>query len=54
MIDEVGGLHDHRLALAGDDASRLVYRAEIVLDETARTLPAGLPLTATPVTGDAR
>lgn len=41
-------------ALAGDDASRLVYRAEIVLDETARTLPAGLPLTATPVTGDAR
>ena len=36
-------------ALSGEDASRLVYRAEIVLtDATARDLPAGLPLTATP------
>lgn len=34
-------------ALAGDDAARLVYRAELVLeDERARDLPAGLPLTA--------
>jgi len=33
-------------ALAGDDASRLVYRAELVLDGGAE-LPAGLPLTAT-------
>lgn len=34
-------------ALAGDDASRLVYRAELVLKEAnARTLPAGLPVTA--------
>lgn len=32
-------------ALAGDDASRLVYRAELVLDGGA-DLPAGLPLTA--------
>jgi HlyD family secretion protein len=35
-------------ALAGDDASRLVYRAELLLDGGAE-LPAGLPLTATPV-----
>lgn len=34
-------------ALAGDDASRLVYRAEIVLDGGTE-LPAGLPLTAVP------
>jgi HlyD family secretion protein len=34
-------------ALAGDDASRLVYRAELLLDGGAE-LPAGLPLTATP------
>jgi HlyD family secretion protein len=33
-------------ALAGDDASRLVYQAEVVLD-SATDLPAGLPLTAT-------
>jgi len=32
-------------ALAGDDASRLVYRAELVLEGGA-DLPAGLPLTA--------
>jgi HlyD family secretion protein len=33
-------------ALAGDDASRLVYRAELVLEGGA-DLPAGLPVTAT-------
>jgi HlyD family secretion protein len=33
-------------ALAGDDASRLVYRAELLLDGDASMLPAGLPLTA--------
>ena len=34
-------------ALTGDDASRLVYRAEVVLQgEAASQLPAGLPLTA--------
>lgn len=34
-------------ALAGDDAARLVYRAELLLeDERAKDLPAGLPLTA--------
>ncbi|UVE18885.1 HlyD family efflux transporter periplasmic adaptor subunit [Pseudomonas sp. LS44] len=35
-------------ALTGDDASRLVYRAELLLDDdqAARQLPAGLPLTA--------
>ena len=34
-------------ALSGDDASRLVYRAELVLDgAAARTLPAGLPCQA--------
>lgn len=36
-------------ALAGDDASRLVYQAELVLDGGA-DLPAGLPVTAVPVT----
>ena len=37
-------------ALAGDDASRLVYRAELLLDggNGAAELPAGLPLTAMP------
>jgi HlyD family secretion protein len=35
-------------ALAGDDASRLVYPAELVLDGGA-DLPAGLPVTAVPV-----
>jgi len=35
-------------ALTGDDASRLVYRAELVLtDADARSLPAGLPVQAT-------
>lgn len=34
-------------ALAGDDASRLAFRAELVLDgEAARKLPAGLPVQA--------
>jgi HlyD family secretion protein len=34
-------------ALTGDDASRLVYRAEVLLQgEAASRLPAGLPLTA--------
>lgn len=34
-------------ALTGDDASRLMYRAELVLEgEAARRLPAGLPLHA--------
>lgn len=34
-------------ALTGDDASRLVYRAEIVIDDAeANTLPAGLPVQA--------
>lgn len=42
-------------ALAGDDASRLVFRAEIELSgDAARQLPAGLPLMATPVAADAR
>lgn len=37
-------------ALAGDDASRLAWIAEIDLDgEAARALPAGLPLQAVPV-----
>lgn len=35
-------------ALTGDDATRLVYRAELVLDGGA-DLPAGLPVTAVPV-----
>ncbi len=35
-------------ALSGDDASRLTYRAELVLDgEAARSLPAGVPCQAT-------
>jgi HlyD family secretion protein len=34
-------------ALSGDDASRLMYRAELrLLDDAARRLPAGLPLRA--------
>lgn len=34
-------------ALSGDDATRLVYRAELVLEgEAARHLPAGLPVSA--------
>jgi HlyD family secretion protein len=37
-------------ALTGDDASRLVYRAELVLEgSAARELPAGLPCQATAV-----
>jgi HlyD family secretion protein len=38
-------------ALAGDDASRLVYRAELLLDggDGVADLPAGLPLTAVPL-----
>lgn len=37
-------------ALTGDDASRLVYRAELLItDDEAADLPAGLPLAATPV-----
>ena len=38
-------------ALAGDDASRLVYRAELLLDGGAGVadLPAGLPITAVPL-----
>jgi HlyD family secretion protein len=38
-------------ALAGDDASRLVFRAELLLDSGAGVaeLPAGLPLTAVPL-----
>jgi HlyD family secretion protein len=35
-------------ALAGDDATRLVYRAELLLDGGAN-LPAGLPVTAVPL-----
>jgi HlyD family secretion protein len=35
-------------ALAGDDATRLVYRAELLLDGGA-DLPAGLPVTAVPL-----
>ncbi len=35
-------------ALAGDDATRLVYRAELLLEDGA-DLPAGLPVTAEPV-----
>ncbi len=42
-------------ALAGDDASRLVYRAELVLDgAAARALPAGVPCQATPLADDAK
>jgi HlyD family secretion protein len=37
-------------ALTGDDASRLVYRAELVIEGAgAADLPAGLPLVATPL-----
>jgi len=37
-------------ALAGDDASRLVYRAELVLEgDGVANLPAGLPVSARPV-----
>lgn len=40
-------------ALSGDDASRLVYRAELVLDgERASALPAGLPVSAEPAVDD--
>jgi HlyD family secretion protein len=40
-------------ALSGDDASRLVYRAELVLEgATAAQLPAGLPIVATPIDND--
>jgi HlyD family secretion protein len=39
-------------ALAGDDASRLVYRAELLLDGGA-DLPAGLPVTAVPAPREA-
>jgi len=39
-------------ALTGEDASRLTYRAELVLDGTeARNLPAGIPCQATLITG---
>ena len=39
-------------ALTGDDASRLVYRAELgLIGEQARKLPAGLPCQATPLAG---
>jgi HlyD family secretion protein len=39
-------------ALTGDDASRLVYRAELGLDgDDARELPAGVPCQATPLAG---
>ena len=40
-------------ALAGDDASRLVYRAELVLEGGA-DLPAGLPVTAVPLRHERR
>jgi HlyD family secretion protein len=37
-------------ALSGDDASRLTYRAELVLDgDAARKLPAGIPCQVTPL-----
>ncbi|WP_372724433.1 HlyD family secretion protein [Immundisolibacter sp.] len=42
-------------ALAGDDASRLVYRSELVLDgPEARELPAGLMVQAEPLADDHR
>lgn len=42
-------------ALSGDDASRLVYRAELVLEgQQARELPAGLPVRAELVDGEAQ
>jgi HlyD family secretion protein len=41
-------------ALTGDDASRLVYRAELLFEDArAAELPAGLPLVATPLVGTA-
>ena len=41
-------------ALTGDDASRLVYRAELVFEDArAASLPAGLPLVAIPRTSAA-
>lgn len=41
-------------ALTGDDASRLVFRAELLFeDASAAALPAGLPLVATPLAGAA-
>ena len=40
-------------ALTGDDASRLMYRAELLLEgEAARRLPAGLPLHAERLSGE--
>ena len=37
-------------ALTGDDAARLTYRAELVLDgDAARKLPAGIPCQVTPI-----
>ncbi|WP_220815887.1 HlyD family secretion protein [Pseudomonas paralcaligenes] len=40
-------------ALTGDDASRLMYRAELLLEgEAARRLPAGLPLHAERLAGE--
>ncbi|HEY7872179.1 MAG TPA: HlyD family efflux transporter periplasmic adaptor subunit [Rudaea sp.] len=42
-------------ALSGEDASRLTYRAELVLDGVqARKLPAGVPCQATPLAHDQR
>lgn len=42
-------------ALTGDDASRLMYRAELLLEgEAARRLPAGLPLHAERLAGERR
>lgn len=42
-------------ALSGDDASRLVYRAELVLDGAdARKLPAGVPCQARPLDAAAK
>ncbi len=42
-------------ALTGDDASRLMYRAELLLEgEAARRLPAGLPLHAQRLAGERR
>ena len=40
-------------ALSGDDASRLTYRAELVLEgDAARKLPAGVPCQATRLADD--
>lgn len=42
-------------ALTGDDASRLMYRAELLLEgDAARRLPAGLPLHAERLAGERR